>query len=84
MPASAKTEMTIRIDTAQRDALDALAARDGRDRSQVVSQAVEAWLELQAAQEAHIRQGLAQADAGNFAEAGEVQAVLDRWRRASG
>jgi len=77
---SPKAPVTIRMDQAQRDALDALAARSGRDRSHVVNEAVQAWLELQAWQEAHIREGLAQADAGSFATESEVEAVLARWR----
>lgn len=77
-----KTPVTIRMDTAQREALDALAARSGRDRSHVVNEAVQAWLEVQSWQEAHIREGLRQAEAGDFAAADEVQAVLARWQPA--
>jgi predicted transcriptional regulator len=60
--------------------LPALAKARSRDTSDIIiNEASEAWLKLQDWQGDHIRQGLAAADAGDFATDDGVSAVLDRW-----
>jgi predicted transcriptional regulator len=77
----AKETMTVRIDADTREALDALAASLERDRSYVVNQALQAYLDVHQWQIKHIRQGLAEADAGKFVSTAEVNRVLNRLRR---
>ena len=77
----AKQTMTIRIEPEVRSSLDALAAAADRDRTWIVNQALTAYLETQRWQIEHVRQGLREADAGNFASARAVKRVMDRLRR---
>ncbi len=66
--------VTFRIDAEARAALDQLAAATNRDRGSLISEAVEAYLDVQEWQFAHIGAGLAQAEAGSFATDEEVAA----------
>jgi predicted transcriptional regulator len=76
----AKETVTFRIDADVRAALDRLAAALDRDRSYLINEAVEAYLDVHGWQIAHIEDGLRQADAGEFAEAEEVAAFWTRLR----
>ncbi len=77
----ARETMTVRIDADTREALDVVAASMDRDRSYVVNQALQAYLDVHQWRIPHIRQGLAEADAGKFASPAEVNKVLNRLRR---
>jgi RHH-type transcriptional regulator, rel operon repressor / antitoxin RelB len=72
--------ISIRLDTDKRDALDALARATDRDRSWLVKEAIDAYLAVHEWQLAHVGQGLAQAEAGQFATDAEVNAAFARWR----
>ena len=76
----AKETLNVRIDAQTRDALDAVAASLDRDRSYVVNEAIAAYLDVHQWQVQHIRQGLAEADAGQFVSSGEVNSALHRLR----
>ncbi len=76
-----KQTLTVRIDSETREGLDAIAATLDRDRSYVVKEALNAYLETHHWQIEHIRKGLRQAQAGKFAKPAEVQRVIDRLRR---
>jgi predicted transcriptional regulator len=76
-----KQTITFRVDGRKRKALDAVAASLVRDRSFVINEAIDAYLEIHAWQTAHIEEGLKQADAGKFAKDSEVSAALARWRK---
>ena len=76
----AKETLNVRIDAQTRDALDAVAASLDRDRSYVVNEAIAAYLDVHQWQVQHIRQGLAEADAGQFVSSGEVNNALHRLR----
>jgi predicted transcriptional regulator len=52
----------------------------GRDRSNVLNEAVEAYLKTHRWHIAHISEGVRQADAGDFATDEEVAAAFARWR----
>lgn len=78
--ASAKVPVTVRIEDAKRLALDELAARLGRDRSSLISEALDAYLAARSWQLDHIAGGLRQADAGEFAAPEEIDAAFSRWR----
>lgn len=69
------------LETGKREALDAVAAAMDRDRSYVLNQAVDAYLEDHRWQIEHISEGIRQADAGEFASESEVKAVFARWRK---
>ena len=73
--------MTVRVDPEMREALDGIAAALERDRTYVVNQALEAYVEVHQWQIDHIRRGLREADAGNFLSEAEVKRRIGRLRR---
>jgi predicted transcriptional regulator len=76
----ARETLTVRVDAQTREALDAVAASLDRDRSYVVNEAIAAYLDVHQWHVQHIRQGLAEADAGQFVSSPELNSVLDRLR----
>jgi predicted transcriptional regulator len=77
---SAET-ISIRIASDKKAALSALAAESGRDLDVVIEEVLGAYLELHAWQVAHVKEGVRQADAGEFASEAEVADAFARWRR---
>ncbi len=75
-----KETVTFRMDSDKKDALDKIAAGLDRDRSYVLNQAIDAYIETHRWQIAHIEEGLRQADAGEFATDEEVAAAFTKWR----
>jgi len=73
--------MTVRVEPKMREALDGIATALERDRTYVVNQALEAYVEVHQWQIEHIRQGLREADAGNFLSDAEMKRRLGRLRR---
>jgi len=73
--------ITFRIDQGKRAELDRLAKSIDRDRSYVLNEAVDAYLDVHAWQAAHIEEGLKQAEAGDFADDAEVAAAYERLLR---
>lgn len=67
MSGSYKENVTFRIDSRLKTALDAIAESLDRDRSYALNEAVRAYIELQEWQIKHLKEGLRQADAGEFA-----------------
>jgi predicted transcriptional regulator len=76
-----KTTITFRLDADKREALDAIAEVADRDRSYVLNEAVDAYLDVHQWQIEHIKKGLRQAEAGQFAAEKEVARAFARWRR---
>lgn len=76
-----KQTITFRVDAQKRKALDAIAAGIDRDRSYVLNEAINNYLEVHHWQVAHIKEGLRQAEAGEFAKESEVVAAFARWRK---
>jgi predicted transcriptional regulator len=76
-----KESITFRLDKAKRAALDSIAAAKDRDRSEVIEEAIEAYIEVQHWQIAHIKEGLRQADAGEFVSNERVKKALAKWRK---
>ena len=62
--------------------LDAIVARPHRDLSLVIDEALSAYLHLHAWQLEHIKEGIRQADEGEFAPEAEVREAFTRWRRS--
>lgn len=59
--------------------LNELAKATNRSKSFIVASALEKFLDEQAWQVARIKEGLAEADAGNFATDDEVKAAFGKW-----
>ncbi len=79
-----KATLSFRTDEDIRDRLDRLARARRRDRSFLINEAIEQYLELSDWQEAQIRAGIEEADRGEFATEEEVEAVFAKWRNACG
>jgi predicted transcriptional regulator len=61
--------------------LDLLAKRQRRDRTQLIGEAIEQYLELQDVHLAQIREGIEADDRGDYASEQEVEAEFARWRK---
>ena len=75
-----KEVITVRVAPRKRAMLDKLARATDRDRSYIVNAAIDAYLAVHAWQIKHVKDGLWQADAGEFATDAAVAATYDRWR----
>lgn len=73
-----KENITFRIDSDKKATLDAIAAGINRDRSYVLNEAIEAYLEMHQWQFEEIKKGIIEADAGDFASDEEVKATFTR------
>ncbi|MCE5307845.1 MAG: ribbon-helix-helix protein, CopG family [Acidobacteriales bacterium] len=73
--------MTVRVGEETRAALDAIAAALDRDRSYIVNEALDAYIEMHQWQIEHIQRGLADARTGRFVPDTQVNTTLDRLRR---
>ncbi|MEH2378114.1 MAG: ribbon-helix-helix protein, CopG family [Nostoc sp.] len=71
-----KENITFRIDSDRKAALDAIAARINRDRSYVLNEAVAAYLEMYQWQIEEIQKGISEADSEDFASDEEVKATF--------
>lgn len=71
---------TIRLDDEMLAKLDALAADTDRSRNWIAAKAIESYVELNAWQIARIKEGIAEADRGEFATQDEVEAVFAKYR----
>lgn len=76
-----KSTITFRLDTVKREALDTIADINDRDRSYILNEAIDTYLDLHKWQAEHIKKSLRQAQAGQFASEREVRKVFARWRR---
>lgn len=73
--------ISFRLDTDKKEKLDTIAAALDRDRSYLLNEAIDAYLEVHQWQIQHIREGIRQADGGKFASKAEVAAALARRRK---
>jgi RHH-type transcriptional regulator, rel operon repressor / antitoxin RelB len=73
--------MTIRVDRKTKSRLEKLAKAMERTKSYVAAEAIRAYVELNEWQITEIKAALKEADAGDFANEREVQAVMKKWRR---
>jgi predicted transcriptional regulator len=74
-----KETITLRIAEEKKTALDAIATGLDRDRSYVINQAIDAYLELYQWQVEEIKNGVAEAEAGDFATDDEVNGFFSKW-----
>ena len=61
--------------------LDSLAKRQRRDRTQLIAEAIDQYLELQEIHLAQIKEGIEADECGDYATEQEVQAEFARWRK---
>lgn len=73
--------ISFRLETDKKEKLDAIAASLDRDRSYLLNEAIDAYLEVHQWQIEHIREGVRQADAGEFASEAQVAAAFARRRK---
>lgn len=71
-----KNTVAFRLDGGKKRALDSIAKDLDRDRSWVINDAIDAYLETHRWHIEHIKEGLRQAKAGEFASEGEVKAAF--------
>jgi predicted transcriptional regulator len=71
--------LSFRVRAKQAEQLDRLAEATDRPRSWLLQQALDSYLELQAWQIAHIKEGIEQLDRGEFIPHEEVDAWLESW-----
>ena len=73
--------LTVRVPSETKEALDAIAEALDRDRSYVVNDALNSYIEIQRWQIEHIKKGLREAKAGRFVPEKDVQKTISRLRR---
>jgi predicted transcriptional regulator len=76
-----KQTISFRLESDKVSALDALADSLDRDRTYLLAEAVQAYLDTQQWQLEQIRAGIAEADAGKVMDHRKVKAMAARWRR---
>ena len=76
-----KQTVSFRLEPDKVAALDALADSMDRDRTYLLNEAVEAYLEAQNWQLDQIRAGINAADAGKVVDHNRVRAMALKWRR---
>jgi predicted transcriptional regulator len=79
----AKELLTVRLEAGKIRELDKLALGLERDRTYVVSQAIDAYLDVQRWQIEYVESAMRDADAGQFASPAEVKSAFARLRRKS-
>lgn len=77
-----KINVTFRTNEETIRELDAIAAMSDRDRSYLLNEALDGFLELRRWQLEDVDKGIAEADAGLFATEEEVTAAFGRWTGA--
>lgn len=71
-----QSNVSFRVGTEEIEMLDTIAEALDRDRSYVIHEAISAYLEMYRWQIEHIKEGLRQAEAGEFASEQEVVKAL--------
>ncbi|GCL39676.1 ribbon-helix-helix protein, CopG family [Sphaerospermopsis sp. FACHB-1094] len=77
-----KENITFRIDSSKKAVIDALAKGINRDRSYILNEAINAYLEMYQWQIEEIQKGITEADAGDFASDEEVKGTFARLSNA--
>jgi predicted transcriptional regulator len=76
-----KVNVTVRMDKDAVAQLDEFAKSDDRDRSYLIKQAVDSYIRMRKWQIEDIKKAIAEADAGDFASEGEVEAMFQELTR---
>ena len=78
-----KNNVTFRLDSEKRAALEALATSMERNLSYIINEAISLYLEIHQWQLKEIHQGIAEAEAGDFATDAEVEAMFEKLTNVS-
>jgi predicted transcriptional regulator len=73
--------ITFRTEQQKREALDRIAKSMDRDRSYILNEAIDYYLELHDWQLQQIEKGLAAAESGDFLTDTEIQAAIAKWNQ---
>jgi RHH-type transcriptional regulator, rel operon repressor / antitoxin RelB len=73
-----KVSVSFRTEKSKVKQLDALAKQQRRDRTQLIDEAIENYLEIQRWHLQEIEAGIREADAGGFASEQEVRVAFER------
>ncbi len=76
-----KQTVSFRLESDKVAALDALASSMDRDRTYLLNEAVQSYLEVQRWHLEQIEAGIADADAGRVIDHGKVRAMAAKWHR---
>ena len=76
-----KETITFRLDEQKRKAIDVIAAGLDRDRTYILNEAIDTYLEVHQWQMNHVKKGIRQANAGEFASDSQVKAILTKWQK---
>lgn len=76
-----KENISFRIEKSNREMLDALAKATNSDRSSLIDNAIRAYLEFNSWFLKEVDQGIADADAGDFASESEVEETFARFNQ---
>ena len=72
--------VSFRIGESKKNKIDQLAGLQDRDRSYIINEALDTYLDLMDWQLEHIEEGVRQADAEIFAGEAEVAAAFAKWK----
>jgi predicted transcriptional regulator len=73
--------ISFKLDEHKKTRLDALAAVQDRDRSYIINEAIDSYLSLMDWQLDHIREGIEQANRGEFVTDEEFETTLAKWKQ---
>jgi RHH-type transcriptional regulator, rel operon repressor / antitoxin RelB len=74
-----KVNVTLRLDRDKIALLDQLAQSDDRDRTYLIKNAIDGYLQMRQWQLDEIRKAITEADAGDFVPQEEMQALFAKW-----
>lgn len=76
-----KANVTVRLDKDKIALLDELATVEDRDRSYLIKQAIDGYLQTKQWQIEETRKAIAEADAGEFVPDAQMESLLTKWTR---
>lgn len=74
-----KANVTVRLDKSKIEQLDRFAAVADRDRSYLIKEAIDQYLELKQWQADEVRKAISEADAGQFVPEAEIEKLFAKW-----
>ena len=76
-----KANVTVRLDKEKIALLDQFAASADRDRSYLIKEAIDRFLDIKQWQAEEVRKAIAEADAGQFVPEAEIEQFYAKWNR---
>ena len=76
-----KSNVTIRLDREKIAQLDQFAASADRDRSYLIKEAINRYLDQKQWQADEVRKAIVEADAGQFVPETEIEQLFTKWTR---